>query len=122
MTRRTERVNGLVRLELSRIVTEELRDPRLSRLISITRVETSPDLQHARVFVSVLGEAKEKKRALKALKAASGFIHRNLRGRVTLRRVPSVEFHIDESIEQGDDMLRLMDEISAKDADGPPDS
>ena len=112
MSRRIERVNGVLRQEISRILAAELRDPRLASLVSVTRVDTSSDLQFAKVFVSVLGDQEEKSSTLKALKAASGFIRRGIRHQVTLRAVPSVAFYIDESIERGAELLKLIDEVA----------
>jgi len=111
MTRRLERVNALLRQEISRIVAAELRDPRLSKIVSVTRVDTSRDLSRSWVYVSVMGQQVHKDDTLKALKSASGFIHRALRDRLSLRAIPTVGFRIDESIEQGAEMLRLIDEV-----------
>jgi ribosome-binding factor A len=112
MTRRIERVNVLLREEISRIVAADLRDPRLSQLITVTRVDTSRDLSQSWVYISVLGKQVHKDSTLKALKSASGFIHKALRDRLSLRTVPKVGFRIDESIERGDAMLRLIDEVA----------
>ena len=101
MSRRLERVNGLLRQEISTIVSSDLSDPRLGSLVSVTEVDCSPDLGSAKVYVSVLGGQEEKSASLEALNSAAGFVHRNLRGRVRLRTVPSVEFRLDESIEAG---------------------
>ena len=101
MSRRLERINGLLRQEISAIVSSDLSDPRLGSLVSVTEVDCSPDLGSAKVYVSVLGGQKEKSASLEALKSAAGFVHRNLRGRVRLRIVPSLEFRLDESIEAG---------------------
>ena len=110
MVRRMERVNVLLRQEISAILSNHLNDPRLTPLVTVTRVETARDLRGARVFVSVLGPADEKKEALVALKDASGFIRKRLRPGVTLRFVPTLSFHLDESIEQGAEILRLIEE------------
>ena len=112
MSRRLERVNVLLRQEISRVLASELRDPRLSSMVSVTRVETSPNMGIAKVFVSVLGDGTDKSNTLKALKSASGFVHRSVRHRVALRTVPTVDFYIDESIEQGAEILKLMDEAA----------
>ena len=101
MSRRLERVNGLLRQEISAIVSSDLSDPRLGSLVSVTEVDCSPDLGSAKVYVSVLGGQEEKSASLEALNSAAGFVHRNLRDRVRLRTVPSLEFRLDESIEAG---------------------
>jgi ribosome-binding factor A len=113
MSRRMERINALLRQEISSIVASDISDPRLSSMITVTRVDTAPDLSRAKVYVSIMGHPDQKKRTLKGLKSASGFVRRGLRPRLTLRTVPEVEFHIDDSIERGTNMLRLIDEAMA---------
>ena len=112
MTRRMERVNALLRQEISGMIAAELKDPRLSAVITVTRVDASRDLSTARVYVSVMGEPTGKGDTLRAMKSASGFIHRTLRDRLTLRTVPRVEFRIDESIEQGAEVIKLIDRVA----------
>ena len=110
MTRRTERINDLLREEISDLVRRELKDPRIGGLISITEVDVSPDLRQAKVYVSVLGSDDEKRSTLQALEAASHFLQRQLRRRVTIRRMPELEFVADLSLEQGARILSLLDE------------
>ena len=107
-----ERVNVLLLQEISLVLATEIRDPRLPSMVSVTRVESSADLQVARVFVSVLGSEQDKKNALKALRSASGFIHREMVRRLKLKRVPSMEFRLDESIEKGAELLGLIKGVS----------
>jgi ribosome-binding factor A len=111
MSRRTERVNELIRHELSDLLLRELRDPRLDGLISITRVEVSPDLYNARVSVSVMSETASPADALKALNAAAGFLHKELVHRLEMRRVPFLTFQLDRSIEEGAAVLAHIDEV-----------
>ena len=108
MSRRLEHVNGLLRQEISAIVSSELSDPRLGSLVSVTEVDCSPDLGSAKVYVSVLGEQEDKSSSLEALNSAAGFVHRTLRDRVRLRTLPSLEFRLDESIEAGFVMLEKI--------------
>ena len=108
MSRRLERVNGLLRQEISAIVSSELSDPRLGSLVSVTEVDCSPDLGSAKVYVSVLGGQEDKSASLKALNSAAGFVHRSLRHRVRLKTVPSLEFRLDESIEAGFALLEKI--------------
>src|ERR1700694_191499 len=110
MTRRTERLNDQLREEISDLVMRELKDPRIGGLVTITEVDVSPDLSRAKVFVSVLGSADEKKSTMKALGAASHFLQRELRRRLTIRRMPELAFVADESIEHGARILSLIDE------------
>jgi ribosome-binding factor A len=113
MTRRSERVNELLREEISLIVQRELKDPRLGGLISITEVETSPDFRHARVFVSVMGTEQEQVSSLVALNAAASFMRRELRGRLeSLRYIPELAFKADHSIERGAQLSALLDQVA----------
>ena len=115
MTRRTERINDLLREEISELVRRDLKDPRIGGLVTITEVGVSPDLRHAKVFVSVLGSDDEKRSTLRALQAASHFLERELRRRLTIRRMPELEFVKDESLEHGQRILTLLDETRRKD-------
>jgi ribosome-binding factor A len=111
VSRRTERVNDLIRDELSDLLLREVRDPRLGGLISLTRVEVTPDLSDARVFVSVMGEPKEQAEATRVLNAAAAFFHRELKQRLQIRRVPFLVFKLDTSIAEGAAMLAHIDEV-----------
>ena len=114
MSRRMNRVNALLREEISRVVASELRDPRLSSMVSVTHVDASPDLHRARAYVSVLGDESEKKSTMKALRSAAGFIQRSMRGRIVLRAIPLLDFTLDESIEKGAELLQRIDEVNAE--------
>jgi ribosome-binding factor A len=118
MSRRTERVGELLREELSDLLLRELRDPRLDGLISITRVELSPDLYNARIFVSVMSETANPDEALKALNAAAGFLHKELVHRLEMRRVPFLTFHLDKSIEEGAAILAKLEQVLHEDLPG----
>jgi ribosome-binding factor A len=109
MSRRIERVNGVLRQEISRVLATELRDPRLSAMVTVTQVKTSADLRHAKVFVSMLGDGAEKRSTLEALRSAAGYVHRNIRQNLTMKSAPRVEFVIDDSIERGAELLRMID-------------
>ncbi len=119
MSRRTERVNDLIRDELSDLLLREMNDPRLGGLISITRVEVTPDLTQARVFVSVMAEKDEQDQAMKALGAASGFMHRELKKRLDIRKVPFLNFRLDTSIAQGAEVLSLLNKVHEENAGQP---
>jgi ribosome-binding factor A len=110
MTRRTERINDLLREEISDLVRLEVKDPRVGGLISITEVDTSPDLRHAKVFVSVLGRDEERRNTMDALRAASNFLQRELRKRLTIRRIPELIFLADDSLARGARILSLIEE------------
>ena len=116
MSRRTDRVNGLLRQEISRVIATEIKDDRLPDLISVTKVEVSSDLRAAKVFISVLGDDSEKAVALKVLRSATGFVHRVLRKRLNLKHVPILEFRLDESIERAVEFQKLISQVMS-----PPD-
>ena len=111
MTRRADRINGLLRLEISHLLSREIKDPRLNGIISITEVQTSSDLRNARVFVSVLGDKDTKDAALDGIQSAASFLRRSLRDRLKLRYVPFLKFALDESIEDADAVLRVIDQL-----------
>ena len=120
-TRRMARVNDVIRKEISELLMREVRDPRLSGLLSVTEVDISPDLRCAKVFVSVMGSEEEKRRVEEGLAAASGFLRRGLAERVTLRYIPELVFQRDESIELGSRLLELIDEVAPNDSPGEVD-
>ena len=109
MSRRADRINGLLRQEISLLLSREIKDPRLAGVISITQVQTSSDLRNARVFVSVLGSPQDKEEALNGIQSAATFLRRSLRDRLKLRYVPFLKFALDESMEDADTVLRIMD-------------
>lgn len=115
MSRRMERLNDLIRDELSDLILREVRDPRLGGLISITRVDTAPDLSTSRVYVSIMAEPEEQAQAMKALNAAVSFFHRELKGRLDIRRVPFLTFQQDNSIEEAAAMLQRLNEVARED-------
>ena len=112
MSHRIERVNNLLRQELSELLKREVKDPRLSSFISITEVVTSPDLRHARVYVSSLSDRQERQEILSVLAAASGFLRNELSKILRLRHVPELSFYWDDSIERGAHLLELIDKVS----------
>ncbi len=114
MTHRVERVNSLIRQEISELLQRQIKDPRLGNFIAVTEVVTSADLKHAKVFVSYIGSEEEKRETLKALSSAAGFFRRELAKRLKLRVVPELSFHWDNSIERGSRLLQLMDEVAAE--------
>lgn len=110
MTRRTERINDLLREEISDLLRRELKDPRMAGLVSITEVDVSPDLRHAKVFVSVMGSEEEHRSTFEALGAAAGFLQRELRKRLSMRRTPELSFVADDSLKQGAHILALLEQ------------
>ncbi|HEV2283491.1 MAG TPA: 30S ribosome-binding factor RbfA [bacterium] len=113
---RIARLRELFKEETSTILQRNMRDPRIG-FVSVTDVELSPDLRHARVFVSVYGDAEAKARTMEGLRSAEGFVRTELAHRIRLRYTPEVTFRIDESIEQGDRVNRLLRQVT-KERDG----
>ena len=108
-TRRIERINHLLRQEIADLLSREIKDTALSgSLISITEVETSPDLRSAKVYFSVYGDEDEIQAAQRHLEHAAGFLHHHLKERLDLRHTPHLEFVLDRSLARGDRIMRLM--------------
>jgi ribosome-binding factor A len=109
--KRTDRLNDQIRMEIAEILRTEVRDPRIG-FVTITSVHVSPDLRQARVYVTVLkSEEDSADQDLEGLKKAAPFIRGELGRRIRLRNVPELIFHLDRSIEEGDRVLKLLDEI-----------
>lgn len=113
MGHRIERVNSLIRQEISELLQRQVKDPRLGNFVAVTDVSTSPDLRHAKIFVSRIGSEEEKQETLSVLAAASGFFRNELAKRLRLRHIPELNFQWDDSIEQGDYLSQLIDEVSS---------
>jgi ribosome-binding factor A len=119
MTYRIERLNSLLRQEISDLVQRYVKDPRLGSFVSITAVEISKDMRYAKVFVSRFGTDLEKKETLKALVSATGFIRHELSERLKTRRIPELSFRLDDTIEKADRLLRIIDEIASEESTQP---
>jgi ribosome-binding factor A len=119
MSRRIDRFNELLRHEISQLLSRQIKDPRLDGIISITRVETSSDLRGAQVFLSVMGDSSVKLDALEGVRSAASFLRRELRHRLTARHTPFLRFALDDSLDEGDQVLRLMDLIREDSGLGP---
>jgi len=114
-THRLEKVNQLIRQELSDLLLRGVKDPRLSGYISINKVETTPDLRYAKIMVSCVCEEERKKEILDALHSASGFFRSEMAKVFNIRRVPELHFSWDSSIERAADLLSFMDKVIAED-------
>jgi ribosome-binding factor A len=110
-THRIERVNELIRAEISNLLLRETKDPRLSGYVSINAVQTSLDLRHAKVLVSCVCEEEKKKDILDALHHSSGFFRSELAKHLKMRRVPELHFTWDTSIERGANLLAYIDKV-----------
>ncbi len=110
------RINGEVKKELSRIISREIKDPRISEMTTVTKVSVAPDLKSCKVWVSVLGDEKAEADTLEGLVSAEGYIRRELAHTVNLRNTPEISFIMDESIAYGVRMSKKIDEVIEADA------
>ena len=106
------RINGEVLKELSLIIREEIKDPRIHMMTSVTAVEVAPDLKTCKAYISVLGNEKEKSDTIAGLRSAEGYIRRLLAKRLNLRNTPEIQFRLDESIEYGIHMSKVIREVN----------
>lgn len=109
------RINGEVQRELANIIRGGIKDPRISPLTSVVAVEVAPDLKTCKAYISVLGDSEAQKATLAGLKSAEGYIRRELAHTVNLRNTPEIRFILDQSIECGVHMSKIIDEVTAKD-------
>lgn len=112
---RLGRVNEEFKRQISYIVQNELRDPRIDTMISVTSVEVSKDLKYAKVFVSIFGNDESKNTAFEILKSSSGFVRKELSQKVNMRYTPEVVFKMDDSIEHGMHIDSIINKIKEKD-------
>ena len=123
MTARTDRIDELLRQEITAILAKEVDDPRIG-FATITDVETQPDLRHAKVLVSVIGPAADRKATITAMGRAMPFVRHELGKRLRLKRIPEFHLELDETLERGTRILHLLDELEAghvPDDDAPVD-
>lgn len=106
------RINGEVMKELSLIIRQEIKDPRIHMMTSVTSVEVAPDLKTCKAYISVMGSDEEKKDTIAGLRSAEGYVRRQLAKRLNLRNTPEIQFVLDQSIECGVHMSRLIDEVN----------
>ena len=108
------RVNAEVQHELANLIREGIKDPRIHPMTSVTGVEVAPDLKTCRAYISVLGDDEAKKNTIAGLKNAEGYIRRQLAKSINLRNTPEIRFILDESIEYGVTMSKLIDQVTRK--------
>jgi ribosome-binding factor A len=108
-TARMRRVNEVIREVLGAAIATDLKDPRIG-FVTITSVETSPDLRHARVFVSVLGTPEEREATLEGLRSAHGVLQGKIAAEMRIKRTPTLDFQYDDTIDQGMRITELLDE------------
>ena len=112
MTARTDRIDELLRQEIGAIIAREIADPRVG-FATITSVETAPDLRHAKVLVSVIGQPADRKAAVVALGRAMPFVRHELGKRLRLKRIPEFHLELDDTLERGTRVLHLLNELEA---------
>ena len=108
---KNQRINGEVQRELSRIISREIKDPRIAPMTSVTDVIVTPDLKFCKAFISVLADEESARETLEGLKSASGYIRRELAKNINLRNTPELIFVMDNSIEYGIEMSKKIDEV-----------
>jgi len=113
--KRTDKMAQLIQQELSRIIQREVRDPRLPKWVTLSRVVVSPDLSHAKIFITVLGEKEDAEQALAVLNHASAYLRSSLSQSINLRVTPELHFIYDEVLEKANHLSRLISELDTGD-------
>lgn len=106
------RINMEVQRELSEIIRSGIKDPRIHPMTSVVAVEVTPDLKYCKAYISVLGDEEAAKATVEGLRSASSYVRRDLARRVNLRNTPEIKFILDQSIEYGVNMSKLIDEVT----------
>ena len=109
------RVNAEVHKELAQIIRGEIKDPRIHPMTSVTSVEVAPDLKTCKAYISVLGDEKSQQDTIKGLKSAEGYIRMLLAKNINLRNTPQITFILDQSIEYGVKMSKMIDDVTEAD-------
>ena len=109
------RINGEVQKVLSEIIRGEIKDPRISPLTSVVSVSVAPDLKTCKAFISVLGNEESQANTMAGLKSAVGYVRRQLAKELNLRNTPEITFVLDQSIEYGVNMSKMIDDVVSKD-------
>lgn len=105
------RINSEVQKELSRIISREIKDPRICQMTTVVSVEVAPDLKTCKAYISVLGSLEEQESTLEGLNSAHGYIRRELARSLNLRNTPNIRFILDQSIEYGVNMSKKIERI-----------
>lgn len=109
---KNNRINFEVQKELSNIIRMELKDPRIHPMATVVAVEVTPDLKYCKAYISVLGDEEAGKETIDGLRRASSFIRGQLAKSINLRNTPEIKFILDQSIEYGVNMMKLIDEVN----------
>jgi len=108
------RINAEVQKELADLIRGDIKDPRIHPMTTVTAVEVATDLKTCKAYISVLGDEKAKEDTLKGLKSAEGYLRSQLAKNINLRNTPEIRFLLDESMEYGANMSKLIDEVNKK--------
>ncbi len=106
------RINDEIKKEVSEIIRSELKDPRIGLITSVLKVETTNDLKYCKIYVSILGDDEKKGETIEGLKNASGFIRKQIATRINLRNTPELKFILDNSLEYGFKISKIIDDIN----------
>ncbi len=109
--KRLQRLGSLLTEVISEVIRKEVRNPNIAQFISVTRVEISADLHHAKVYVSIIGDEQEKKKTIEALQSAAGFIAVSASKKIVIRYFPSLTFKLDTSVEEHLKIEKILNEI-----------
>jgi len=109
---RNERVGEEIKRTVSEIISKDLKDPRVEGLISVTKVDVTKNLRHAKIYLSIFGDELTKKRAFEAIKNAEGFIRKELAAKIRLKFIPEISLKLDDSIQHGIKIAKLIDEVN----------
>ena len=119
-SRRVARVAALIKREVSQMLMSEIKDDRVGAgMVSVTEVDVSGDLQHAKIFVSIYGTEEAKMETMEGLESSANYVRKELGSRMQLRRTPTVKFLEDRPLERGDNMLNLLNKISQERENNP---
>lgn len=117
LRQRQERLSELLKIEISEILLRRVKDPRISSFITITEIKLSKDLRYAHVFVSIYGDEKTKNDTLEGLESAKGFIKNEIGKDLRIRFIPEIIFELDDSLERGDRILKIMKNLGLNEKD-----
>ncbi len=106
------RINDEIKREISEVIRSELKDPRIGLITSVLKAETTNDLKYCKIYVSILGDDEKKKETMEGLKNASGFIRKQIAVRINLRNTPELKFILDDSLEYGFKISKIIDDIN----------
>lgn len=106
------RINDEILREVANIIRLEIKDPRVATITTVVKVDTTNDLKHCKIYVSILGEKEQKEEVMEGLRNAAGFIRKQLAQRINLRSTPEIKFILDESLEYSIKINKLLNEVN----------